>query len=58
LGTEWELVGAADFNRDGKSDIIRQNTLTGERGVWFMNGMTADTYQPFATVGTEWTIGN
>ena len=54
----WSIRVLADFNGAGKPDLIRQNTITGERGVWFMDGTTAGAYQIFATVGTEWRIGN
>jgi glycerophosphoryl diester phosphodiesterase len=34
----WHVEAVADFNRDGKSDLVWRNTQTGENAVWFMNG--------------------
>jgi hypothetical protein len=34
---EWQIVGAGDFNADGKDDIVWQNNLTGARVVWNLN---------------------
>jgi len=36
----WNTVGAADFNADGKPDILWRNTTTGENVVWYMDGTT------------------
>jgi hypothetical protein len=38
--TSWQIAGAADFNRDGLTDILWRNSRTGENYVWLMNGMT------------------
>jgi hypothetical protein len=34
----WKVVGVADFNRDGKSDLLFQNQTTNQIAIWFMNG--------------------
>jgi hypothetical protein len=34
----WRIVAAADYNRDGKTDIIYQNPATGESMAWFLGG--------------------
>ncbi|MCW3096153.1 MAG: hypothetical protein JWL77_1771 [Chthonomonadaceae bacterium] len=34
----WKVVGIADFNRDGRSDLVFQNQTTGQIAIWFMNG--------------------
>jgi beta-xylosidase len=45
----WTLIGPvfrralSDFNNDGKSDLVWQNTATGDRAVWLMNGTAART---------------
>lgn len=36
--TQWKIRGAADFDADGMTDLLWQNTVTGELAVWFMNG--------------------
>jgi uncharacterized delta-60 repeat protein len=36
----WKIASANDFNRDGKSDLLWRNSVTGQNIVWFMNGTT------------------
>ena len=36
--TDWKIVGIADFNGDGKKDLLWQNNMTGDVTVWYMNG--------------------
>jgi hypothetical protein len=35
---QWQVRGGADIDRDGMTDLLWQNTVTGEIAVWFMNG--------------------
>src|SRR6266516_1584744 len=46
----------ADFNGDGKSDILWQNSVTGERLIWLMNGTSLSTSVSLGIVGTSWNI--
>jgi hypothetical protein len=39
-GANWQLVATADFNRDGYTDLLFQNSATGELYEWNMNGGT------------------
>jgi uncharacterized repeat protein (TIGR03803 family) len=39
-GPSFRAVGTGDFNKDGKSDILWQNTNTGQASIWEMNGNT------------------
>ena len=41
LPTNWRARSIADINGDGKPDIIIQNLMSGEAGVWLMDGLTA-----------------
>jgi hypothetical protein len=40
----WQIMGTADFNADGKADILWRNLSSGEIRIWYMNGqqITAD----------------
>jgi hypothetical protein len=38
LEKEWDIRGTADFNQDGRADIIWRNAKTGENSVWLMGG--------------------
>jgi len=55
-GTDWDLVGAADFNGDGHSDLIWQNKVTGQRAIWLMNGTTLVSNLVIATISTDWDL--
>ncbi len=48
--------GMADFNNDGRPDLLWQNTLTGQRSIWLMNGLTATGGADLGTVPVEWVI--
>ena len=37
--SNWNLVDTGDFNGDGKTDILWQNSVTGDLVVWYMNGI-------------------
>ncbi len=37
-GTAWKAIGTGDFNDDGHSDILFQNTTSGQVSIWGMNG--------------------
>jgi hypothetical protein len=55
--TNWEIVGTADFNSDGKTDILWRNKSTGQNIVWLMNGAAFSSYSLIDTVAdTNWEI--
>ena len=39
--TRWQLVRVADFNNDGKPDLLWHHQTSGDLYVWYMNGLTA-----------------
>jgi hypothetical protein len=39
-GTNWEMVGAGNFDADNKADIVWRNKVTGENAIWLMDGTT------------------
>ena len=40
-GAVWSAVSSGDFNADGKSDVLFQNTATNEYYIWELNGTKA-----------------
>jgi hypothetical protein len=36
----WKIRGVGDLNGDGYADLIWQNVVTGDLGVWYLNGFT------------------
>jgi hypothetical protein len=36
--TRWTMAGVADFNRDGRQDILWHHATSGEAVLWYMNG--------------------
>jgi hypothetical protein len=38
--TNWKVLGVADFNSDGRPDLLWQNLASGELIVWYMNNQT------------------
>ena len=47
---DWALVDAADFTGDAKTDLLIQNTVTGETAVIEMDGSTAVNTTPVFTL--------
>ena len=58
VGTSWNIVGSEDFNGDLNSDILWQNSGTGERVIWLMNGTSLSSTVSLGIVGTAWNIRN
>jgi FG-GAP-like repeat/Lectin C-type domain/FG-GAP repeat len=42
IDTNWEMVGAGDFDGDGKADIAWRKEVTGENAIWLMDGISND----------------
>ena len=38
-GKDWQVANVGDYNGDGKSDILLQNSATNACFVWEMNGL-------------------
>ena len=56
--TNWVIEGVGDFNDDGKSDILWQNSGSGEVYVWLMNGTTiaSQTAVQYVAPSSGWVI--
>src|SRR5437773_2574421 len=46
----------SDFNGDGKADILWQNSSTGQRVIWLMDGTALQSVVNLGTVATSWSI--
>jgi hypothetical protein len=40
VDVSWKVVGVADFNGDGKPDLLWRSSTTGQIAVWYMQGTT------------------
>jgi hypothetical protein len=56
LSTDWRLIGTADFNGDGSSDLLWRNTMTGQISVWLISGVTVTASLNVGTVSLDWHI--
>ncbi|MBF0555060.1 MAG: choice-of-anchor D domain-containing protein [Nitrospirae bacterium] len=55
--TNWEIVSIADYNGDGKPDILWRNKVYGYNVLWLMNGTTIQSTKILQTVSnTDWHI--
>ena len=52
----WAIQGTADFDGDGKGDILWRND-NGAVAVWEMNGANIAGAQNISPLGTDWTLG-
>jgi glucose/arabinose dehydrogenase len=56
----WQIVGTADVNRDGHTDLVWWHRTSGAIAAWLMNGPTLVSGQPFSpgvVSDVAWTIG-
>jgi serralysin len=54
-GPDWHLMGAGDYNHDGRSDILWQNS-SGEVVTWEMNGASVIGSASLANPGPAWHV--
>jgi hypothetical protein len=58
--THWRVAGTADFDRNGRPDILWRHDISGENVLWYMNGtvLTAGTFlTPPSLPDPNWTVG-
>jgi hypothetical protein len=54
---QWHIAGVADFNDDGRDDILWRDDDEGSNAVWLMNGTTRTAVASLPRVqGLEWSI--
>ncbi len=53
--TSWQIVGVADFNGDGSSDLLWRSS-SGAMAVWYMSGMVFVSLADMGTVDAYWEI--
>lgn len=49
----WRIAGVADLNRDGRADIVWQNSASGALAYWLMNGFTTTASGPMSPGATD-----
>ncbi|MCU0294123.1 MAG: FG-GAP-like repeat-containing protein, partial [Thermoanaerobaculaceae bacterium] len=57
--TKWQIRGVADFNKDGKQDILWHHQVTGDLYVWYLNGtvvIDGSYLTPQSFSDTKWQI--
>jgi hypothetical protein len=57
--TRWQIGRVADFNGDGKPDLMWRHQKSGELYVWYMNGLKAESAgypTPSRPSSPEWAI--
>src|SRR5207249_3218777 len=56
----WTVVGARDFNGDGKPDVLWQNDATRQVTVWYMGGTGGNVFQGWSYLSSGvipgWTV--
>lgn len=59
VSSNWAVGGVADFNGDGKQDILWRDYASGTNGIWFMGGSnntSITTIATLTTVATNWRV--
>jgi uncharacterized protein (AIM24 family) len=57
-GTAWKAITAGDFNGDGRSEVVLQNSSTGDVAVWQLNnsGSAIASGAVLGGSGTAWSV--
>ncbi|MDX2241922.1 MAG: S8 family serine peptidase [Leptolyngbyaceae cyanobacterium bins.302] len=59
IGTTWRIEGVADFNRDGRPDLLWRDAVSGLNSIWFMGGANSTQIASFTLIdsrSTHWAI--
>ena len=53
----WKIAGVADFNGDGSTDLLLENTATGDHSIWLLkDGVYSGNYLYLGRVPTAWRL--
>jgi hypothetical protein len=55
----WKVVGVADFDRDGYPDLLWRSDISGNFGVWFMQGINLRSVamlNPLGVADVNWKV--
>jgi FG-GAP-like repeat/FG-GAP repeat len=55
-GPPWRIAGAGDFNGDGSTDPVWENTSTGQRAIWLLQNIIFRNSLRLPTISPEWRI--
>jgi hypothetical protein len=58
VSTAWRIAAVGDVNGVGQPDILWENTVTGDREFWLMNGTIFGSWVDLGVVTTVWNIAN
>jgi spore germination protein YaaH len=54
--SDWVFAGTADFNLDGRDDLLWRKFTNGDNELWTMNGGTVTTSGTILNAGTAWKV--
>jgi Bacterial Ig-like domain/FG-GAP-like repeat len=57
LGQAWQVKEVADFNGDGKADILWRNEATSQAAIWYMDGKTVTSGVMYDNVAASMKVG-
>jgi FG-GAP repeat len=52
----WQIAGVGDFLKNGESDLVLENTVTGEHTIWILNHGVLDRTIAFQTLSGGWDL--
>ncbi len=56
VSPSWQIAGIADFDHDGKYDILFRNGLTGGLSIWKMNGASVTSFTDLPSKALPWRV--